>query len=189
MPGPAQYLHALGTGVVLALLLKGCVVQGFKIPSGSMLPTLQIGDHILSSQIAYGVPSPFSDGWLWPLAVPAVDDVVILELPEEPNRFYVKRVVATGGEVVEFRQGALRVDGREREGPDRWPSGAAEFAPVRVPPEHVFVLGDNRDQSIDSRTWGPVKVSSIKGRVFLIYWSQRKSGGSVRWERIGAPID
>ncbi len=185
------YLHAVGTAIVLALLIRGCAVQGFKVPSGSMLPSLQVGDHILVSRLEYGIPAPFSDRWLWQHSGPQVGDVVVLERKGEPGFYYVKRVAAVGGEIVEMVDGQLRVDGRPRRFPAQrlQPAEVVSFRPLRVPQGRVFVLGDNRDQSIDSRDWGPVEVSGIKGRVFLIYWSQRKNGGSVRWERIGARVD
>ncbi len=184
------YATSLATALLLALLLRGCVVQGFKVPSGSMLPTLQVGDHILVWRLSYGVPAPFSAGWLWHGGEPDVGDIVVLERPSEPGSYFVKRVAAVAGEIVEMRGGELIVDGRPRAMvAEALPSREQrDFRPVRVPPGRAFVLGDNRDQSIDSRDWGPVEISGIKGRVFLIYWSQRKSGGSVRWERLGAGV-
>lgn len=185
------YLTSFAAALLLAVLLRGCAVQGFKVPSGSMLPTLQVGDHILVWRLGYGIPSPLGDGWLWGGSSPAVGDVVVLERRAEPGSYYVKRVAAVGGEIVEMRAGSLLVDGHPRRlvGEPLLSTERADFRPVRVPPERVFVLGDNLDQSIDSRDWGPVEISGIKGRVFLIYWSQRKSGGSVRWERLGATVD
>ena len=185
------YLHAVATAIALALIMRGCAVQGFKVPSGSMLPRLQVGDHILASRLHYGVPAPFSGGWLWRHSSPGVGDVVVLERSAEPGSYFVKRVAAVAGEIVEMVDGELVVDGHPRpfDAQRLTPAEAVTFRPLRVPPGRVFVLGDNRDQSIDSREWGPVEISGIKGRVFLIYWSQRKSGGSIRWERIGAGID
>ena len=184
------YLTSLAMALLLAILLRGCVVQGFKVPSGSMLPTLQVGDHILVWRLGYGAPAPLFDGWLWRWGDPEVGEVVILERGGEPGSYYVKRVAAVGGETVEMRNGRLIVDGEPRLLVDDalQTTENADFRPVRVPPDRVFVLGDNLDQSIDGRDWGPVEISGIKGRVFLIYWSQRKSGGSVRWERLGASV-
>ncbi len=171
--------------------MRSCAVQGFRVPSGSMLPSLQVGDHILASRLDYGIPAPFSGRWLWRYADPAVGEIVVLERRDEPGSYFVKRVAAVAGEIVEMVDGDLVVDGRRRDfaGQSLRPAELVDFRPLRVPPGQVFVLGDNRDQSIDSRDWGPVEVSGIKGRVFLIYWSQRKSGGSVRWERLGAWIN
>ncbi len=156
-----------------------------------MLPSLQVGDHILVSRLEYGIPAPFSGGWLWQHSGPDVGDVIVLERKGEPGSYYVKRVAAVGDEIVEMVDGELRVDGHPRGFPEQrlWRGGSENFRPLRVPQGRVFVVGDNRDQSIDSRDWGPVEVAGIKGRVFLIYWSQRKSGGSVRWERLGARVD
>lgn len=190
-PGGARsYLQAAAFAVLLALILRGCVAQGFKVPSGSMLPTLQVGDHILVSRWPYGIPAPVSGVWLWRNAGPAPGEVVVLERQAEPGGHYVKRVAAVAGEIVEIVDGELLVDGRPRQlGGLRVPARAEpDFRPLRVPSDHVFVLGDNPDQSVDSREWGPVDVAGIKGRVILIYWSQTKSGGRVRWERLFARV-
>lgn len=185
------YLQAIAIALLLAVFLRGCVAQGFKVPSGSMLPTLQVGDHILVSRWPYGIPLPVGGGWLWRGAGPRPGDVIVLERAAEPGSHYVKRVAAVAGEIVEMVDGALVVDGHRRDLaaavlPAR---AAANFRPRRVPPGHVFVLGDNRDQSIDSREWGPVDGSGIKGRVLFIYWSQTRSGGRVRWQRLFARVN
>ncbi len=193
MRGARAYVHAVASAVVLVFLLRSCAVQGFKVPSGSMLPTLQVGDHILSSRLPYGLAAPFSGTWLLRYAAPQAGEIVVLERPgdgEGGGGYFVKRVAAVAGEVLEITGGALIVDGHRRR---LAPAGEIardqrNLSPRRVPPGHVFVLGDNRRQSIDSREWGTVPVTSIKGRVLCIYWSQRKSGGSVRWERLGARV-
>ncbi len=184
----SRYVNSVAAAVLLAVLLRGCMVQGFKVPSGSMLPTLLIGDYIFASRIEYGIAAPLIDAWIWRWGTPQPGDVVVLARRGEPGRLYVKRVVGVAGEILEARDGALSADGRPRRVLPEWvaPGQLEDFGPVRVPPGHVFVLGDNRDQSIDSRNWGPVETAGIKGRVFLIYWSQRKSGGGVRWERLGS---
>lgn len=184
------YLQAATVALLLLVGLRGCGVQGFKVPSGSMLPTLQVGDHILASRWSYGVPAPFSGAWLWHVGGPQPGDVVVLERKAEPGSYFVKRVAAIAGEIVEIVAGELVVDGHRRDlVRQRLPASTdRNIRPVRVPPGHVFVVGDNADQSIDSRDWGPVDLSGIKGRVFLIYWSQTKSGGTVRWERLFAPV-
>jgi len=184
------YFKTVVTAFVVALLLRGCVVQGFKVPSGSMLPTLQVGDYILASRIDYGIPRPVLRGWLWRYGSPRPGEIVVFGRSAEPDRLYVKRVAAVAGEIVEVRDGQLTVDGHQRDIlPDWVHTGRLDdFGPIRVPPGRLFVLGDNRDQSIDSRSWGPVDSSGIKGRVFLIYWSQSNSGGGVRWERLGSRV-
>lgn len=185
------YLQAIAAAALMAVLLRGCVAQGYRVPSGSMLPTLQVGDHILVSRWPYGIPLPLPGAWLWRGHGPRPGDVVVLERAAEPGAFFVKRVAAVAGEIVEIVDGALVVDGRRRDlAGDRLPSRMqANFRPLRVPPAHVFVLGDNRDQSVDSRDWGPVDVAGIKGRVLLIYWSQTKSGGRIRWQRLLARVN
>ncbi len=184
------YLWAAMAAALLTVVLRGCAVQGFKVASGSMLPTLLVGDHVLMSPWAYGIAAPLAGVWFWRGGGPDPGDVVLLEYEGAPGSFFIKRVAAIAGETVEVVAGELVVDGQPREiAAPRLPSGTTrDFRALRVPPGQVFVLGDNRDRSIDSREWGPVELSGIKGRVFLIYWSQTKSGGSVRWERLFARV-
>jgi len=194
-------MKSIRRAVLIALgltgLLRGFVLQGFRVPSGSMLPSLQIGDQILVSRLRYGIAAPWSGGWLLRFAAPRPGDVVVLTLPNDPASYFVKRVVAVPGEVVTIREGRLYVDDMERESgaPPGFPEilvvpeGAADFEPLRVPPGHVFVLGDDRSASIDSRVWGPISTDGIKGKVFLVYWSQKPDGGAVRWERIGSLVN
>jgi len=180
------------------LVLRGCVVEGLRVHAGSMLPAVLMGDHVLVSQLFYGVPLPFA-GLLWRYAEPQPGDVVVFAYADEPEQDYIKRVVAVAGDVVEIRDRQLLVGGAPAEPGGVYfadsdqgvqSRGARDnFGPFRVPAEHVFVLGDNRDRSVDSRYLGPVALAGIKGKAFFIYWSQDDFDGSVRWERLGAWID
>jgi signal peptidase I len=207
----------------LALVARGMWVEGFKIPAGSMLPTLQVGDHVFVSKFDYGVR-------LWPSDVvvarrsPERGDVIVFEYPKDRRLDFVKRVVAVSGDEVEVRAGHVLVNGRDlrsaapprpcgwsdwAEYLGRWSehraqcfveaSGAAhwevafeeeaelgDFGPVTVPQDHVFVLGDNRANSHDSRFWGPVPLDHVKGRVRFVWWSRGPHG--ARWDRLGARI-
>lgn len=182
---------------MLGTLLRGIALQAFKIPSASMLPTLQIGDYVLVEPLRYGLRFPWG-GWLLRWATPQPGDVVVFSHPRDSNQDFVKRVVAVGGEQVEVRGKQLLVDGAPRDLPGTVFVEGRErvqlhdvrdnFGPVWVPAGHVFVLGDNRDQSVDSRFWGFVGVDDVRGKADRIYWSMDGDDGWVRWERIGSSV-
>jgi signal peptidase I len=194
-----EYAEALTVALLLALVLRTFVVQAFKIPSGSMLPTLQIGDHILVNKFIYGprleIPlTQLSLGQLPGLRKPHAGDVVVFVWPKDRSKDFIKRVVATEGQTIEVRQKKVYVDGQPAEDPHATYAGVRggandNYGPVTVPPGYVFVMGDNRDQSYDSRFWGPVSLGDIKGKALIIYWSWDGPERWVRWERIGRLVD
>lgn len=187
-----EYLEAILIAVLLALLIRTFVVQAFKIPSGSMLPTLQVGDHILVNKFIYR----FRD--------PARGDVIVFKYPVDESRDFIKRVVAVGGEEVFIKGQEVYIDCRPDgaacrpiEEPwayyDERPASTETYGPVRVPPGSYFVMGDNRNNSQDSRFWGFVKREKIKGKAFIIYWSWDGNQNGplwekVRWSRLGRLI-
>ena len=186
-----EYAEALGVALLLALVIRTFVVQAFKIPSGSMLPTLQIGDHILVNKFIYGprleVPlTQLSLGQLPGFREPRAGDVVVFIYPKERDKDFIKRIVAVAGQTVEARGNTLVIDGKQVEDPHAHyeKRDHVDFGPYTVPTGHVFVMGDNRDESYDSRFWGPVPIQDIKGLAMVIYWSW---GGEhyVRWDRLG----
>lgn len=162
-----------------------------------MLPTLQVGDHVLITPLAYGVRLPLV-GWLVRWSDPQPGDVVVFAGPQDATQDYVKRVAAVGGELVELRRGRLFVNGAPRPIPGDPPADAAgdsqllsprdTFGPVAVPVGKLFVLGDSRERSIDSRVWGFVDVNDVRGRAGAIYWSMDADDGWVRWERLGSQV-
>src|SRR5580765_5042929 len=190
-----EYAEALGVALLLALVIRTFVVQAFKIPSGSMLPTLQIGDHILVNKFIYGprfeIPlTQISLGQLPGLRKPHPGDVVVFIWPKDRSKDFIKRVVAVEGETIEVRNRQILIDGQPRDDPHAtWATQHAgpsdRYGPFTVPAGHVFVMGDNRDQSYDSRFWGPVPMSDIKGQALIIYWSWDGPDAWVRWNRIG----
>jgi signal peptidase I len=189
-----EYAEALIVALLLALVIRTFVVQAFKIPSGSMLPTLQIGDHILVNKFVYGprleIPlTQLSLGHLPGLRKPVRGDVVVFIWPKDRSKDFIKRVVAVEGQTVELRQHRLLIDGAPVEDPyAKYVNGTTAgggFGPATVPKDHVFVMGDNRDQSYDSRFWGAVPLEDIKGKALIIYWSWDGPDRWVRWERIG----
>ena len=192
-----EYGEALLVALLLALFIRSFVVQAFKIPSGSMLPTLQIGDHILVNKFVYGVRVPYFGTLIVPVGKPRRGDVVVFIYPQDEDKDFIKRVVGVEGDSVEVRDKRLFVNGepvadpyaRFAEGEDgRTVAPRDNFGPFKVPAGYIFVMGDNRDRSYDSRFWGPVSLDKVKGKAFLIYWSWDGGGRWARWERIGQLI-
>jgi signal peptidase I len=190
-----EYAEAFALAIVLALTIRTFVVQAFKIPSGSMIPTLSIGDHILVNKFLYGIKLPFTDAIIVPVSSPRHGDIIVFKYPEDESKDFIKRVVGTPGDVVEVRNKEVYVNGARVDDPrvqhtDReiQPNKRDHFGPVTVPPGSYFVMGDNRDQSLDSRFWGFVKENKIRGKAFLIYWSWDGADTWVRWNRIGRVI-
>lgn len=172
---------------IVGAALKSNIVEVYKIPSGAMLNTLLIGDHIICDKLFYK-NSGIKRG-----------DVVIFPFPKDPKVNYIKRVVGLGGEKLEIKDKQVYIDGNIlSEGyminePDKIFSSKASprdnFGPVEIPKDSVFVMGDNRDNSFDSRFWGCVSKSAIKGKAIYKYWSWNSDVSSVRWERIGEKIE
>lgn len=190
-----ENIEAILVAVVLALFIRTFVVQAFKIPSGSMKETLQIGDHILVNKFVYGVKLPFTDKTMIPIGEPQRGEIAVFEFPEDPDKDFIKRVVAVAGDMIELRDKQLFVNGQATDqsfavfrDPQVLPASLQprdNLGPMRVPPGKLFVMGDNRDQSYDSRFWGFLDVKAVKGRAFMIYWSWDSDNFGVRWRRIG----
>lgn len=190
-----ENIEAILIAIVLALFIRTFVVQAFKIPSGSMLETIQLGDHILVNKFIYGIKIPFIDKTLVHIKNPEHDDIVVFKPPHEPKKDYIKRVVGVPDDVIEIRNKELYRNGKHitapyviHTDPMIYPRGANprdNFGPVTVPKDHLFFMGDNRDSSLDSRYWGYVHYDKIKGKAFMIYWSWDKEDFHVRWKRIG----
>ncbi len=198
--GPAvsawrENVEAILIAVLLALFIRTFVVQAFKIPSGSMMNTLQIGDHILVNKFAYGLDVPFLRLPLLPGKMPRRGDVIVFKYPNEPDKDYIKRVIGVGGDVISVMNKKLYVNGQPLEEDyvihtdSRIKSVRDVFGPIEVPHNQLFVMGDNRDNSSDSRFWGFLDVEAVRGKAFLIYWSWNDQStsalGRVRWSRIG----
>src|SRR2546425_3433327 len=173
-----EYAEAIIMALVLALFIRTFIVQAFKIPSGSMIPTLQIGDHILVNKFVYGVRIPYFGKLIVPVEKPRRGDVVVFIYPQDEDKDFIKRVVGVEGDSVEVRDKRLFVNGEPvsdpyahfAEGEDgRTVAPRDNFGPFKVPAGYIFVMGDNRDHSYDSRFWGPVALDKVKGKAFLIY--------------------
>ena len=192
-----EYGEALFMAILLALFIRTFVVQAFKIPSGSMLPTLEIGDHLLVNKFIYGIRIPFVGKRILTFRPPERDDVIVFVYPQDRSKDFIKRVKGLPGESVEIRDGDLYIDGEQVEDPYahhdpiRSTGGRSprdNFGPYVVPEAHVFVMGDNRDHSHDSRFWGPVELDDILGKAFILYWSWDSEHFRPRWGRLGMGI-
>lgn len=194
-----EYGESIIIAIILALVIRTFVVQAFKIPSGSMEDTLAIGDHILVSKFIYGTKIPFSDKRILKIRDPRRGDVIVFEYPEDPSKDFIKRVIGTPGDEVEVKEKKVYINGMPYENPHevhkekdlipREQNPRDNFGPVKVPENSYFVMGDNRDRSYDSRFWGFVKNSKIKGLAFIKYWSWDSARFRVRWGNIGRLID
>ena len=189
--------EAIIIAIIIAMFIRTFIVQAFKIPSGSMLETLQIGDQILVNKFIFGIKIPFTDGkTLIPVKNPEKGDIVVFKYPEDPSKDFIKRVIATEGDTLEIINKKLYVNDHLVEDEEYAVYKSKEIIPgnystrdnlkkIRVPENKLFVMGDNRDNSHDSRFWGFVDLKAVRGEAFIIYWSWNKNKSGVRWNRIG----
>jgi len=191
-----EYAEAIFIAVLLALLIRQFAVQAFTIPSGSMTDTLLIGDYILVNKFLFGAEIPFTDRHLPGLRDPERGDIVVFKYPNDEARDFIKRIVAVGGDTVQVRDNRVWLNGNLLDEPYVHPGS---FRPnpsthcgylygcdlLRVPAGSYFVMGDNRDNSQDSRYWGFVRREKIRGKAFLIYWSWDGERHWLRWRRLG----
>jgi signal peptidase I len=215
-----EYGEAMLIALVLAIFIRTFFVQAYKIPSGSMEPTLLIGDHILVNKIIYGLRIPDS---IFGLQIPGLPygqyvfhlepvhrgDVVVFVFPPDRTKDFIKRVIGIAGDTISVKNGVVWLNGTEMPDPHRhWEVSAQErspvsprdnFGPVTVPPGKLFMMGDNRDRSYDSRFWGFVDLNDVEGRATVIYlpWNEEKADSAstlsviflwfeyIRWDRVG----
>ena len=173
-----EWTESIIIALVLALLIRTFIVQAFKIPSGSMIPTFEIGDRIFVNKFIYGSRLPFTDIRLPVLRQPQRGDIIVFISPEMPKKDFIKRLIAVEGETVEIKNGNICINGKEIEGPVSVRSNyyynrgdyGKEGAAVTVPKDCYFALGDNSANSRDSRYWGFVPKQNIIGKAMCIYW-------------------
>jgi signal peptidase I len=199
-----EYFESIVIAVILALFIRTYVVQAFKIPTGSMEQNLLIGDHLLVNKFIFGpAPSPIERAVL-PVGAIKRGDVVVFKYPVEPDRDFIKRVIGLPGEVVEVKEKKVYINAKPLdEGYVHFlapPAASSEFhevtsfdvreryGPVTVPPNQYFVMGDNRDNSQDSRYWGFLPRENIKGRAVLIYWSYEAEREDYQADGAGATV-
>lgn len=205
-----ENFEAIIIAVILALFIRTFVVQAFKIPSGSMKQTLLIGDHILVNKFIYGVKIPFSDKTIIEFKKPKRGDIVVFKYPMDPKKDFIKRVIGVAGDVVMIRDKEVFVNGKRIEQDyaihlDSHVIPAElqprdNFGPVTVPDHSLFVMGDNRDHSYDSRFWGFVDLDAVKGKAFVVYfsgiipwafdwpWDWNWDRFVIRWDRTFQPL-
>jgi len=193
-----EFIESIVLAVVIAAFIISFVVQAFKIPSGSMIPTMLIGDHLFVNKFIYGVKLPYFRTTIIPISQPKKGDVIVFIYPHDRSLDYIKRVIGTAGDTVEMKDKNLLVNGKPMPNdpgvytdPVIFPANVQprdNFGPITVPQGHVFVMGDNRDHSMDGRFWGFVDLKDVLGKAFIIYWSWDTEDKSVRFSRIAKLI-
>ncbi len=196
-----EYTESLIIALVIALLVRSFVVQAFKIPSSSMEPTLLVGDHLLVNRLSYVIKVPFTDIVIFNLGNPDRGDVVVFTYPKDRTKDFIKRVIGKEGDVIEIKNKVIYLNGQKMQDPhahfaeDSLIPGSLSprdnLGPFTVPKNSYFVMGDNRDRSLDSRFWGFVKKEDLIGRALITYISLNSQDDIlhyVRWERIGKLI-
>jgi len=219
-PVIVEYAKSFFPVILVVLILRSFLFEPFRIPSGSMIPTLKVGDFILVNKFNYGIRLPVIDTKILDIGEPSRGDVVVFRFPREPSVDYIKRVVGLPGDRIAYREKALYVNGkripRKLIGPytqtkDGMPiPGASQYSEQLsesvthdvlidgtrpayngewiVPEGHYFVMGDNRDNSNDSRFWGTVPEENLVGQAFMIWMNWNYDDGGVEWDRIGSTI-
>ena len=200
--GRRAFILAAVGAVSLALGARALLIQGYRVPSRSMEDSLLVGDLLLVDKLSYGLRIPFTNWRLPPLRDPSPGDVVAFEYPADPTRILVKRCIAVAGQTIEVRNKVVYVDGERLPDPPFSKYVDARILPGRdprdnlsprtIPAGSVFVMGDNRDNSRDSRHWGALSVDRLLGRGLLVYWSSEPDlggeSGRVRWSRLGYQV-
>ena len=189
-----EYVEAGLWAVALTFVLRAFVIQAFRIPSESMVPTLLKGDFLFVNKFEYGPKIPFTHLRLPGIRGPRRGDVIVFQYPRNPHQDFIKRCIATGGQTIEIRNKQVIVDGDTlnepyaiKTDPSVRPPGFEprdNFGPYTVPPGDLFMMGDNRDNSNDSRYWGTLPMDLVKGRAMFLYWSWDADRGWPRWNRL-----
>ncbi|MDM7915549.1 MAG: signal peptidase I [Candidatus Eisenbacteria bacterium] len=194
------YVRTVLLAVGLALLIRVSVVEAFKIPSGSMEETILPGDRVVANKFLYGTRLPLIGLRTPALREPRAGEILIFRSPNEDGATFIKRCVAVGGQMVTIRDKVLYVDGKRvslppggKIDPARHAAAFDDYGPVRVPANHLFMLGDNRDNSSDSRVWGFLDRRLVIGKAMAVYWSLEPNDAKsvwrrIRWDRIGERI-
>ena len=197
-----EYFESIAIAVILALFIRTFVVQAFKIPTGSMENNLLVGDHLLVNKFVYGPTASGLERAVMPVREVRRGDVVVFKYPEEPERDFIKRAIGLPGETVELRNKRVYINGTaldepyvhflvppSADGQEVAPYDVREnYGPVTVPPDQYFVMGDNRDNSQDSRWWGFLPRRNVKGKALMIYWSFESDREDYEGEGLGATL-
>ncbi len=215
-----EYARSFFPVILVVLILRSFLVEPFRIPSGSMIPTLWAGDFILVNKYTYGIRLPVIDAKIIEMGAPQRGDVVVFRYPEKPSIDYIKRIVGLPGDHIAYHDKTVYINGKRASQDSNGPyTQVSTGIPLpaklkvesiqemqhevvvhpgyqtrldsgewRVPENSYFVMGDNRDNSNDSRAWGFVPEENLVGKAFMIWMNWRSDGGGVTWERIGKRI-
>ncbi len=190
-----EYVESIIIAILIALFIRTFIVCAYKIPSRSMVPTLLVGDHILVSKFLYGVKIPLLRRTIIPVSEPKRGEIVVFIYPNDRSKDFIKRVIGVAGDKIEVKNKKIFINDQEFKDPYGIFSDSLilpkslqprdNFGPVVVPEKSIFVMGDNRDESLDSRFWGFVPLKDVEGKAFIIYWSWNREESNLRWKRLG----
>jgi signal peptidase I len=176
-------------------LITTFVIKMYKIPSRSMVPTLLVGDQLVVNKFIYGIKIPYFRNTIIPLTDPQRGDIIVFIYPNDRSLDFIKRVIGIGGDTIAIQDKKIFINGKlfkDKSGlyTDKIIyQGSVQprdnFGTVTVPKGSLFVLGDNRDESMDSRFWGFVDLKDVQGKAFIIYWSWNREENNIRWQRMG----
>ena len=190
-----EYAEAIIIAILIAVVVRTFIVQAYKIPSRSMLPTLLVGDHLLVNKFIYGVKVPFLRNTIIPFTNPQRGDIVVFIYPNDRSKDFIKRVIGVSGDKIEIKNKIIFINGKQYSDAYgiyndniTYPASMQprdNYGPVTVPNGSLFVMGDNRDESLDSRFWGFVDLKDVEGKAFIIYFSLNYEEKNLRWQRLG----
>jgi signal peptidase I len=190
-----EYIESIIIAILIALFIRTFIICAYKIPSRSMVPTLLVGDHILVNKFLYGVKIPLLRNTIIPVREPKRGEIVVFIYPNDRSKDFIKRVIGLGGDKIEIKNKKIFINDKEYKDSfgiysDNiiYPATMQprdNFGPVTVPKDSIFVMGDNRDESLDSRFWGFVNLKDVEGKAFIIYWSWNRDDHNLRWQRLG----
>ena len=190
-----EYVESIIIAILIALFIRTFLICAYKIPSRSMVPTLQVGDHILVNKFIYGVKIPLLRRTIIPFREPQRGEIVVFIFPNDRSKDFIKRVIGVAGDKIEIKNKKIFINDREFKDSYGIFSDSLilpqslqprdNFGPVIVPEKSIFVMGDNRDESLDSRFWGFVDLKDVEGKAFVIYWSWNRDEHNLRWQRLG----
>ncbi|MGB5217079.1 MAG: signal peptidase I [Smithella sp.] len=190
-----EYAESIIIAILIALFIRTFIICAYKIPSRSMVPTLLVGDHILVSKFIYGVKIPLLRRTIIPVSEPKRGEIVVFIYPNDRSKDFIKRVIGVAGDKIEIKNKKIFINDQPFQDAYGIFSDSLilpksmqprdNFGPVTVPEKSIFVMGDNRDESLDSRFWGFVNLKDVEGKAFIIYWSWNRDESNLRWQRVG----
>ena len=190
-----EYVESIIIAILIALFIRTFIICAYKIPSRSMVPTLLVGDHILVNKFIYGVKIPLLRRTIIPVSEPKRGEVVVFIYPNDRSKDFIKRVIGVAGDKIEIKNKKIFINDEEFKDSYGIFSDSLvlpqslqprdNFGPIIVPEKSIFVMGDNRDESLDGRFWGFVNLKDVEGKAFVIYWSWNRDENNLRWNRLG----